>query len=200
MEKLVGKNKPLDEQLEIFENILLQNETLKEILVRLQETSLENYYIGAGSINQTIFNYYHDNKLDFGINDYDIVYFDRDTSYEKEDEIIKEVEEKLNGIDAKFDIKNEARVHIWYSEKYHTKKEAYTSVENAVSRWGTTVTCVGVRLEKDKLKVFAPYGLNDIFNMIIKPVKCDSTKEQYDARCKKWKEKWPKLEIVSWDK
>jgi hypothetical protein len=44
---------------------------------------------------------------------------------------------------------------------------------------------VCVRIEKNQLKVFAPYGLNDIFNMIIRPVKSDFTKEQYEERAKK---------------
>jgi hypothetical protein len=98
MEKLIEKNKPLDEQIKILETILLQSDILKEVLIKLEDTSLENYYIGAGAINQTIFNYYHDYPLNYGIKDFDIVYFDYDTSYEKEDKIIKEVKEKLKDI------------------------------------------------------------------------------------------------------
>jgi hypothetical protein len=199
MEKLIGKNKPLDEQIKILETILLQSDILKEVLIKLEDTSLENYYIGAGAINQTIFNYYHDYPINYGIKDFDIVYFNSDTSYEAEDKIIKEVKEKLKDIKIEYDIKNEARVHIWYNKKYNTNIKPYVSVEDAISRWGATVTCVGVRIEKNKLKVFAPYGLNDIFNMIIRPVKIDFTKEQYEERAKKWQKKWPLLTIFPWN-
>lgn len=199
MEKLIGFNKSIDEQIDVLEKILMKNKVLKEIFNRLQDTSLKNYYVGAGCINQTVFNYYHDNDLNFGINDYDIVYFDDDTSYEKEDMIIKEVSEKLNDLNVCFDIKNEARVHIWYNEKYHTNRKPYTSLEDAIRRWGTTITCIGVRYENGKLKVFAPYGLNDLYSLTIRPVKIDFTKEQYEEKSKKWKEKWSKLQIIPWD-
>jgi len=52
---------------------------------------LKNYYLAAGAVNQTVFNYYHDFPLDQGIKDFDIVYFDPDVSYEKEDEWIKKL-------------------------------------------------------------------------------------------------------------
>lgn len=202
MEKLVGFNKPLEEQIKILESILLENEKLKEVLTRLQKTSITEftYYVGAGAINQTIFNYYHDYPLDYGIKDFDIVYFDSDTSYEAEDKIIKELEKVLNDIDIEFDIKNQARVHLWYNEKYHTKKVPYGSCEDAISSWGTTVTCIGVRLENKKMVVFAPYGLNDLFSMTIRPVKKEFTKQQYENKISKWKQKWSMLSILPYDK
>ncbi|MCI8346679.1 MAG: hypothetical protein HFJ12_01860 [Bacilli bacterium] len=51
--------------------------------------------MATGAINQTIFNYYHDYPLDYGIKDFDIVYFDCDTSYTAEDKVIKTVKEQL---------------------------------------------------------------------------------------------------------
>ena len=82
------ESKNLNEQLKDLEEILFKNETLKEVLRRLEKSNLKNYYVGAGCINQTVFNYLHGFKIDDNINDYDIVYYDKDTSYEKEDKII----------------------------------------------------------------------------------------------------------------
>ena len=197
--KLIGINKPLDEQLEILETILLKNKTLKEILKRLSKSELKNYYVTAGAINQTILNYYHDYELDYGIKDYDIVYFDEDVSYEKEDKIIKMIKSLLKDIDVEYDVKNEARVHLWYKDKFGIEILPYNSVEDAISRFGATITCIGVRIENNKLEVFAPYGLNDIFSMIIRPIKEDFKKEQYKIRAEKWKNKWPLLTIIPWD-
>ena len=104
----------------------------------------------------------------------------------------------MDTFDTSFDIKNQGRVYIWYNGKYGTNRDKYTSVEDAISSWGATVTCVGVRLENNELKVYCPYGLNDIFSMIIRPVKKDFEKESYVKRANKWKEKWEKLKIVKW--
>ncbi len=192
------KSKNLNEQLKDLEEILFKNETLKEVLKRLEKSNLKNYYVGAGCINQTVFNYLHGLRIDANINDYDIVYYDEDISYEKEDIVIKYVEELLSDLNIKLDVKNEARVHIWYNEKYNENRMPYTSVEDAVSRWETTITCIGVRLENNNLIVDAPYGLNDLFNMVIRPVKTDFTEADYIKKVNKWKKKWPKLTIMPW--
>lgn len=199
-----GFNKSLEEQLEIFKDILRLNSKLINVLEILEKYALENpdfsdYYVGAGCINQTIFNYYHEYEIDYGIKDFDIVYFDKDTSYDKEDIIIKELSKRLDSNLFLCDIKNEARVHIWYKEKYGIERKPYLDVRDAIASWGATVTCVGVRLREGKLEVFAPYGLNDIFGMIIRPVKREFTKEAYMERANRWKMKWNKLEIMEWN-
>ncbi len=48
------ESKNLNEQLKDLEEILLKNETLKEVLRRLEKSNLKNYYVGAGCINQTV--------------------------------------------------------------------------------------------------------------------------------------------------
>ncbi len=192
------ESKNLNEQLKELEEILYKNETLKEVLKRLEKSNLKNYYVGAGCINQTVFNYLHGFRIDANINDYDIVYYDEDTSYEKEDIVIKYVKNILKDLDIDIDIKNEARVHLWYNKKYNASRKPYTSLEDAIARWGTTITCIGVRLEDNNLIVDAPYGLNDLFNMIIRPVKIDFTEEDYIRKVNKWKKNWPKLTIMPW--
>ena len=192
------ESKNLNEQLKDLEEILFKNETLKEVLRRLEKSNLKNYYVGAGCINQTVFNYLHGFKIDDNINDYDIVYYDEDTSYEKEDIVIKYVEALLSDLNIKLDIKNEARVHLWYNKNYNENRKPYVSLEEAIARWGTTITCIGVRLEEGNIIVDAPYGLNDLFNMIIRPVKIDFTEADYIKKVNKWKKNWPKLTIMPW--
>lgn len=196
--KLEGANKPLEEQIKVLTEILSKNQKLMELLKILESDELEYYYVTAGCINQTIFNYYHDYDINYGINDFDIVYFDKDISYEKEDIIIKRLNKKINKLNIKTDIKNQARVHLWYYEKYKIKRKPYTSVEDAISKFGATITCIGVRLEQNKLVIYAPYGLNDIFKMVLRPVKIEFTKEYYDERAVRWMNKWPKLTKIDW--
>ena len=200
---LEGKDKTIDEQVDILNKILMKNEKLVSVLKILEKYAQENpdfknYYLGAGGVNQTIFNYYHGYDLNYGIKDFDIVYFDSDESYEKEDVIIHDLLERLKDVDVCVDVKNQARVYIWYKEKYGVERVPYSGVEDAISSWGATITCIGVRLEKGKLKVCCPYGLNDIFSMIVRPVKKEFSKEQYDERAKRWKDKWEKLSIKEW--
>lgn len=189
----------------IVENILRRSPTIMNILKVLEKYSKENidfknYYLAAGCINQTILNDFHGYPLNYGIEDYDIVYYDEDISYEKEDKIIKELEKRLKRINVSFDIKNQKRVPIWYKEKFKEEKKEYTSVEDAIGRWNSTITCIGVRLVQNKLIFCIPYGLEDLINMVIRPVKKDTTKELYEKKANKWKSKWNRLIIIPWNK
>lgn len=194
-----GKNKDLNYQMNLFKEIILKNNVLKTILERLEGYGLDNYYVAAGAINQTVFNYYHNNSMDYLIDDYDIVYYDEDLSYEKEDKIIKEINLLCKDLNVSLDIKNQARVHLWFKNKFGYSIEPNKSVEDAISKWGSTVTCIGVRLKNNELTIFAPYGLNDLFSLIIRPNKENFIKKGYEEKTRKWKQNWPKLTIFPWD-
>ena len=107
---LEGLNNSIDVQISILKEILFKNEKIVQTLKVLEEYAKENpkfknYYLGAGGVNQTVFNYYHGYDLNYGIKDFDIVYFDDDESYEVEDIIIKDLSERLSHVDTSFDIK-----------------------------------------------------------------------------------------------
>ena len=186
----------------IVEGILRKSSIIMNILEVLESYAkknpdFKNYYLAAGCINQTILNDFHGYPLDNGIEDYDIVYYDEDTTYEKEDIIIKDLTKRLPK-NVSFDIKNQKRVPIWYNEKFNENRKEYTSVENAISRWNSTITCIGVRLENNNLIIYSPYGLKDLIDMTIRPVKEDVTQELYEKKAKKWQSKWKRLKIIPW--
>ena len=101
-------------------------------------------------------------------------------------------------IQVHIDVKNQARVHLWYEERFDISITPYLSVEDAINTWPTTASAVGVRLENNNLNVYAPFGLNDMFGQIIRANKSLITQSTYDEKCKKWKSKWDTLEIIGW--
>lgn len=195
---MIGYNCDLDTQKRLLYGILVQNPVLSEVLRGSQTLGLENYYTGAGCICQTVWN--HQNGLDpmHGISDIDFVYFDTDLSYEAEDRVIKRVRQTFRGLPVELDVKNEARVHLWFKERHGYDIDPYTSVESAINTWPTTATAVGVRLEDGGLSVYAPFGLNDLFGQIIRANKTQITEETYLQKCKKWTAKWNTLTVIPW--
>lgn len=77
--------KSIYEQNETFISILKQNNDLMTILDYISELKLPNFYIAAGSVFQTIWNYYDNKPLNYGIKDIDIIYYDSN-NLSKEDE------------------------------------------------------------------------------------------------------------------
>lgn len=58
---------------------------------------------------------------------------------------------------------------------------------------------LGVSMEQgDKWHICAPFGLRDLFSLTVRPNKKLITKDLYDQKAAKWKEKWPELHVEPW--
>ena len=194
----MGKNKQLKEQILILHKILKLNEPLYSVIEKSANLNLTDYYIGAGCIAQTVWNYQTGNVLSHGIIDIDFAYFDPDLSYESENTAIQNIMHIFSDCPFHIDIKNQARVHLWYKNHFGYDITPYESVESAINTWPTTATSVGVRLSNGELQVYAPYGLNDLFAQIIRPNKVQITKQIYKTKVARWIQNWPSLDVIDW--
>lgn len=193
-EKALNKTKM--RKLEWF---LKQNEDVLKILKRAGDLQMPNWYLGAGGITHTVWNVLHGFDPRYGIKDYDLVYYDAsDISYEGEDIFIQKGKEAFEDIPVLIEIRNQARVHLWYEKHFGYSINQSKSVENSIRTWPTMATCVGVRNVSGQLQVYAPYGLDDLFNMVVRPNKVKITKEIYRTKLNRWTKIWPKLKIIPW--
>jgi hypothetical protein len=197
---MILPNTTLQSQLKALEIIVLKNPVLRAILERLPDVRLPNWYVGAGCVAQTVWNSLSSRDLVSGINDIDVVYFDStDLSDDAEARKSEFVRSLFPEIPVDIDVKNEARIHLWYERHFGYPIEPYRSVEEAINAWPTTATAVGIRYDDDgSFAVYAPYGLNDLFGMTVRPNKVQITEEIYLTKARRWKAYWPGLTIVPW--
>lgn len=192
-------NKSSREQTKKLIQIILQNPNISTILETPLFPNHINWYLGAGAICQTVWNHLSQKELTQNIKDYDLVYYDpSDISYEAEDVYIKKGASLFHKLPAKVEIRNQARVHLWFENKFGYKIKPLKSCENAIYDWPTTATAVGITKSQGKINVYAPYGLNDLFEMIIRPNKQSITKEVYENKVNKWTQGWPNLQVIPW--
>ncbi len=194
--------KSIFEQNEKFIEIIKQNKELMLILNYISELNLPNFYIAAGAVFQTIWNYYDNKTLNFGIKDIDIIYYDSNNlSKEVEQSIEDKISlhfQKLN-INYKFDVHNQARMHLWKKDNENKDINQYKSSEDAINQWIATAHAIGISKEKDNIKVYAPYGLSDIFSRTIRPIKHKGNSEElYNKKVNCWKGRFDKLNIIEW--
>lgn len=194
--------KSIKEQNDIFISILKKNTDLMTILDYIYELNLPNFYIAAGSVFQTIWNYYDNKPINYGIKDIDIIYYDS-SKLTKEDE--KKIENKIIkhfrnlNMNYEFDVHNEARMHLWKKENENQNINQYKNSEDAISKWIATVHSIGVTKENNNIKVYAPYGLSDIFSKTIRPIKHKyNSKELYDKKVNSWSKRFDNLNIIEW--
>ncbi|OGG38386.1 hypothetical protein A3D55_00785 [Candidatus Jorgensenbacteria bacterium RIFCSPHIGHO2_02_FULL_45_20] len=181
--------------------ILEKNKSVQLILERASELKMLNWYLGAGGIVQTVWNVKHGFNPENGIKDYDLVYYDAgDTSYEAENIFIQKGKEIFNDVPVLVEIRNQARVHLWYEKHFGKPIGQYESVEAAISTWPTTATSIGVKKENGQFQVYAPFGLDDLLDMIVRANKTQITEKTYQDKVDRWIKIWPDLKVVPWDR
>jgi hypothetical protein len=180
--------------------VLARSPIVATIVDRWPEIDLPDCWLVAGCVAQTVWNDAFGLPATHGISDIDLVYFDgEDLSAESEAGHAARLRTLFADLGLWIDVKNEARVHLWYAEKFGNVLAPYVSTEDAITTFPTTATAVGVQPRGGALHVFAPYGLSDLLGLIVRPNKKQITQTIYDAKVKKWQAKWPSLRVVPWD-
>ncbi len=170
------------------------NEIIAGELFRL---ALPDAWIVSGCLVQTAWNVRTMRALDYGIADYDVFYFDPDTSWQAEDAVIRELGLRLAKLGAKVEVRNQARVHLWYPQKHGLPYSALQSSTQGIDRFLTKNTQVGIRRTADDHDVYAPNGFDDIADMIVRPNPGPNfSAANHEAKAKRWKKLWPEITVL----
>jgi hypothetical protein len=195
-----GADEHLRAEIARLDALLVRNPNVAAVLERGPRLDLPSWYLGAGAITQTVWNQLHGFEPASGIKDYDLVYFDpTDLSARTEEARERDAAALFGDLDVRIDVTNEARVHLWYETRFGVAIAPYRSTEDAISTWPTTASSVGVRREDGELVVCAPFGLHDLFAMIVRPNKTLIDESVYRAKVKRWSRQWPRLTVMPWD-
>jgi hypothetical protein len=179
-----------------LEGILRRSAPLMEVLTTAAELDLPDWLIFSGAVYQRVLNELTGRDLDYGIKDYDLGYFDSDISYEAEDAVIRRVAGAFAPpLSELVEVRNQARVHVWFEGKFG---EAYTplrSTAEAIERFVSPLFAVGVRLRRDGgLSILAPFGLEDLFAMRLRPNPMRPIAE-FERKVSPLRRRWPELRI-----
>jgi hypothetical protein len=142
------------------------------VLETARELDLPDWLLFSGAVYQPVLNHLTGRACDYGVKDYDLGYHDAtDTSYEAEDVVIGRVaaafEPPLRDM---VEVRNQARVHLWFEGKFGEPYAPLTGSAEALSRFVSPLFAVGVRLEADgRMTVLAPFGLSDLFALRLRP-------------------------------
>ncbi len=179
-----------------FLETVCRNSNNRVILDRLPELELADAWLVSGSLFQTVWNVATERPLTYGIKDYDIFYFDPDTSWEAEDRVIKQAAALYADLDVEIEFRNQARVHLWYEEKHNISYPPLKTSCEGIDRFLAVGNMVGIQpLANGDRRFYVP-GLADMAEMRIRPNRAGNfVKERYDEKCVRWKENWPELTI-----
>lgn len=154
--------------------------------------ALPDWWIGAGFVRGKVWDVLHGFEKRTRLADVDVIYFNS-ADLRREADDAAEAALRAQWPDIPWSVRNQARMHL------RNDDAPYASCEDALRYWLETATCVAVRLETDGvLKLLAPYGLDDLFDLILRPTPAGQRRRaEYDARLakKNWPGLWPSLRL-----
>ena len=182
-----------------LEALVRASPTLMQVLETLRDLDLPQWRLVSGAVYQTVWNDLTGRDPDYGIKDFDVAYFDPDSSWDAEDVAIKRAAAMFPpGLVDKVEVRNQGRVHVWFEAKFGEPYAALTSADESMQRFLCPAFTVGVRLERDgRLDVAAPFGLEDCFAMTLRPNPRRSVNlANLERVAEKLKLRWPELTLA----
>jgi uncharacterized protein len=172
-----------------------------EIIAReLFDLALPDAWLVSGCLVQSVWNVLTGRAVDYGINDYDVFYFDPDTSWAAEDIVIHRLRDRLGELGAEVEARNQARVHLWYPQKHGVPYRPLACATDGIDRFLTKNTQAGIRRTPNGYDVYAPNGFDDIAGLIVRPNPgLNFSAANYAAKAERWKSLWPELTVLPAD-
>ena len=173
---------------------------MRAALERAREMDLPDWWLVSGILYNSVWNHLTGKPSGYGIKDIDLFYFDdADHSYEAEDAVIKRGEAAFAGLAVPVEIRNQARVHLWFEQRFGAAYPKLKCGKEGVSYFASKTHAVAVRLEPNgTLRLHAPFGLNDIFSFRITPNHALDNRATHHAKAERQMKLWPELTFVPW--
>lgn len=146
--------------------------SLMQALETVRRLDLPDWLVFSGAVYQRVLNDLTGRPADYGVRDYDVGYFDpSDISYEAEDAVIRRAAAAFaEPLRSQVELRNQARVHLWFEAHFGEPYTALSSTAEALERFVSPMFAVGIRLEASgHLHVEAPFGLADLFELRLRP-------------------------------
>ena len=171
---------------------------LMSILETVRACNPPDWFVGAGVIRNLVWDHLHQYQTPTPLADIDVIFFDLQNVLPERDHMVQQqLASRLPHVP--WEATNQAAVHLWYEGTFGFSVPALHSSEEAVGTWPETATSVAVRLlATDEIHIFAPCGLSDLFNMVLRRNPCRFTQEQFAQRLHSkqiWR-KWPRVQVI----
>lgn len=171
---------------------------LMQVLTTVRALNLPDWRVFSGAVYQAVWNARTGRAIGYGIKDYDLGYFDPDTSYDAEDAVIRRVAAAFQPpLRDLVEVRNQARVHLWFHDRFGEPYAPLSGTDEALSRFVAPAFAVGIRLEgDDRITVAAPFGLDDLFAMTLRPNPNRPRAKGWDKAVASARARWPELTVI----
>ncbi len=94
------------------------------------------------------------------------------------------------------EVRNQARVHLWFEAKFGEPYGPLSSSAQALTRFASPLNAVAARLEPDgAMTIVAPFGLEDLFSMTYRE-NPNRRVSGFARTAEAARRRWPELTII----
>lgn len=181
-----------------LKQLISQNERVMTLLQTVRRCDPPDWLVGAGVIRNLVWDHLHGYTEPHLPRDIDVAFFDpADLSPERDTAVTAQLTALLPTVE--WEATNQAAVYLWYAAEFGKVVPPLRSTAEAIATWPETATCTAVRLlPDDSWRIVAPFGLSDLFQMILRRNPARVTVEQFHQRLqsKQIRQKWPLVQVV----
>lgn len=171
----------------------LTNPVNVALLDRLPALGLDQVWLVAGCLYQAVWNTLAGRPPGENVKDYDIFYWDEDTSWEAEDAVIRRGADLLADLGVEVEFKNQKRVPIWYPQRFGAPYAPVARAADGIGRFQVLCTCVGLTPDRE---LRAPFGLEDLYAGRLAVNPSTPTPDLARAKMESYRARWPWLTVV----
>lgn len=175
-------------------DIAMSNPVNAQMLRRLPELGLDQCLLTAGCLFQAVWNHQAGQPAGWGIKDYDVFYFDEDLSWDAENRVIQTAQVLFKDLGVNVELKNQARVHLWYAQRFGVGYPQLLSARDGIDRYLVAGTCIGLDVNSGEL--YATYGLDDIEQGLLRINPLNPRPALFAQKAQSYQARWPFLRLV----
>ena len=181
-------------------SLVKDTDWLMQALREVRALGLADWCIGAGALRNLVWDDAHGYpRLPLASSDVDVAWFDADpTSFGRDAELQASLSASLPMLD--WEVTNQAAVHTWFASVFGHEVPPLPDLHAAIASWPETATAVAVWLdEQDALHLITPFGLADLFNLVVRrnPARVSIATYQQRIASKRYTERWPSVRVLA---
>ena len=187
----------LDER---FKALIWGDAVCRDALIRARRLALPQWRIVSGVLYGALWNHLTGKPSGHGLKDIDLIYFDpSDLSFEAEDREISRAATLFEGSPYPVELRNQARVHLWYEKRFGQPYEPLNCADDSLLRYASRNHAVAIRLEPDdRIDLYAPFGLHELFAMRVRPNRALDNKATHTKKGARAMHLWPEVTVEPW--
>jgi hypothetical protein len=174
-------------------DFIARNPRMMHCLAVLATHGPAGAWIGAGFVRNAVWDHLSGKDTEpTPLADLDVVFHDPDIATAEHDARI-EAALSVAAPDLPWSVRNQARMHERNGHR------PYRDVADALTHWVETATAIAARLGPKGVEILAPFGVDDVLELIIRPTPAFRTKPEIPLarlEAKGWLTRWPGLRVV----